>query len=63
MPKQLIEDGVPRKCNTRSLLIIKYTAGCKTNKDIFIGGYDSTRKGDKGAKSFYYYFILPTLEF
>jgi hypothetical protein len=35
---------VPRKCNT-SYTLIKYTVGCKMDKEKEIGGYDSTREG------------------
>jgi len=40
------------KCNTLNILK-KYIVGCEMNKDKD-KGYDSTRGGDKGVKSFYY---------
>jgi hypothetical protein len=50
---------VPRKCNTSNILI-KIHSWLQDGQGQEIGGYDSTREGAKGAKSFYYYFIHPS---
>jgi hypothetical protein len=45
---------VPRKCNTSIYINKKIHYWLQEGQGQEIGGYDSMREGDKGAKYFYY---------